>query len=90
MLQALRSLGDVKQDGVSTQDVTKDYADLDTRVAVKEQTVAPLRGLLDSRSANLSDVLDVERELSRAVPGERPDAPRERSERPRIRNSIGL
>lgn len=67
VLQALRSLGDVKQDGVSTQDVTKDYADLETRVAVKEQTVARLRGLLDSRSAKLSDVLDVERELSRAV-----------------------
>jgi len=67
VLQALRALGAVKQEGVGTQDVTKAYADLETRLAVKEQTVARLRGLLDSRSAKLSDVLDVERELSRAV-----------------------
>lgn len=67
VLQALRGLGAVKQDAVSTQDVTKEYADLETRLAVKEQTVARLRALLDSRSAKLSDVLDVERELSRAV-----------------------
>jgi Domain of unknown function (DUF4349) len=67
VIEALRSLGAVKQEGVGTQDVTKQYADLETRLAVKEQTVARLRTLLDSRSAKLSDVLDVERELSRAI-----------------------
>jgi hypothetical protein len=67
VLQALRGVGAVKQEGVATQDVTKEYADLETRLAVKEQTVGRLRGLLDSRSAKLSDVLDVERELSRAI-----------------------
>jgi hypothetical protein len=66
-LMALRQLGDVKEDAVSTQDVTKEYADLDTRLAVKEQTVARLRALIDNRTAKLSDVLDVERELARAV-----------------------
>jgi hypothetical protein len=47
--------------------VTKDYADLETRLAVKEQTVTRLRALLDNRTAKLADVLDVERELGRAV-----------------------
>jgi hypothetical protein len=64
---ALRQLGDVREEVLNTQDVTKDYADLETRLAVKEQTVARLRSLLDNRTAKLSDVLEVERELSRAV-----------------------
>ena len=66
-LAALRGLGSVKSEGVETQDVTKEYTDLATRLAVKEQTVTRLRALLDARSAKLSDVLDVERELSRAI-----------------------
>jgi hypothetical protein len=67
VLQALRTLGEVKQEGIGTQDITKAYADLETRLAVKEQTVTRLRALMDSHSAKLSDVLDVERELSRAI-----------------------
>jgi hypothetical protein len=64
---ALRQFGDLKSETVKTQDVTKEYADLETRLAVKEQTVARLRALLDGRTAKLADVLEVERELSRAV-----------------------
>lgn len=64
---ALRQLGDVKGEAVNTQDITKEYADLTTRLAVKEQTVARLRSLLDNRTAKLSDVLEVERELARNV-----------------------
>jgi hypothetical protein len=67
ILAALRTLGDVKGESMTTQDVTKEYADLETRLAVKEQTVARLRSLFDSRAAKLSDVLEVEQELSRAV-----------------------
>jgi hypothetical protein len=47
--------------------VTKEYADLDTRLAVKEQTVTRLRSLIENRTAKLADVLEVERELARAV-----------------------
>jgi len=64
---ALRRLGDVRTETVNTQDITKEYADLDTRLAVQQQTVARLRGLLDTHTAKLSDVLDVERELARSV-----------------------
>ena len=66
-MAALRRLGDVREEAVNTQDITKEYADLDTRLAVKEQTVARLRLLIDNRTAKLSDVLEVERELARAV-----------------------
>jgi hypothetical protein len=63
----LRRLGDVKNESVNTQDITKEYADLATRLAVKEQTVARLRLLVENRTAKLSDVLEVERELDRSV-----------------------
>jgi CHASE3 domain sensor protein len=66
-LGALRQVGKVKSESVKTEDVTKDYADVETRLAVKEQTVTRLRALLDSRAAKLSDVLEVERELARSV-----------------------
>jgi hypothetical protein len=63
----LRRLGDVKNESVNTQDVTKAYADLATRITVKEQTVARLRSLVENRTAKLTDVLEVERELDRSV-----------------------
>src|SRR6185503_4110817 len=66
-LAARKTLGEVKRELVNTQDVTKEYADLETRLAVKEQTVTRLRALLDVRAGKLSDVLEVERELTRAV-----------------------
>ncbi len=64
---ALRALGEVESESVNTEDVTKAYADLETRIAVKEEAVARLRRLLAEQTGALSDVLDVERELSRAV-----------------------
>jgi Domain of unknown function (DUF4349) len=67
MLVALRQVGSIKSEAVKTQDVTKEYADLETRLAVKEQTVTRLRSLLEGRTAKLADVLEVERELARAV-----------------------
>jgi hypothetical protein len=66
-LAALKRLGDVRDEMVNTQDVTREYTDLATRLAVKEQAVARLRSLLEGRTAKLSDVLEVERELTRAV-----------------------
>ena len=66
-IAALRAIGDMQGESVNTQDITRDYADLATRLGVKEQTVARLRSLLDRRTANLADVLAVERELARTV-----------------------
>lgn len=67
VLGALRKLGDVQEETTGAQDVTREYTDLATRLAVKEQEVARLRAMLDARTAKLADVLEVERELTRAV-----------------------
>ncbi|HEY4306747.1 MAG TPA: DUF4349 domain-containing protein [Gemmatimonadaceae bacterium] len=66
-VDALRAIGDVRNENVSTQDITKDYADLDTRLRVKDETVTRLRSLLATHTAKLGDVLQVEQELARAV-----------------------
>ena len=66
-LADLRGLGEVVADVVTADDITKTYADLETRTAVKTQTVARLEGLLSNRTAKLGEVLEVERELARAV-----------------------
>ena len=67
VLSALRDLGKINDESVSTADVTKDYADLVTRMGVKQDAVTRLRKLLTDRTGRLSDVLEAERELSRAV-----------------------
>ena len=67
LVAALRALGGVKEEQLNTEDVTKEYADLETRLAVKEQTVNRLRTLLDTKTAKLADILQVEQALSNAV-----------------------
>lgn len=64
---ALRAIGDVRGESINTADVTKDYADLETRLRVKDETVTRLRALLATHTAKLGDVLQVEQELARAV-----------------------
>ena len=64
---ALRSIGDVRGESMNAQDVTKDYADLETRLGVKTETVTRLRNLLATHTAKLVDVLQVEEQLARAV-----------------------
>jgi hypothetical protein len=66
-LDALRTLGRVENESVGTEDVTKDYADVQTRLAVKEEEAGRLRTLLATRTGRLKEVLDLERELSRVV-----------------------
>ncbi len=66
-LGQLRQLGTVEREAVHTEDVTKAYADLETRLAVKDETAARLRRLLSSQTGSLSDVLEVERELGRVT-----------------------
>lgn len=62
---AVRALGQVRNEATSTQDVTKTYADLETRLRVKRDASDRLRDILRTRTAKLSDVLEAERELAR-------------------------
>jgi hypothetical protein len=66
-LDALRNLGRVRVDNSNTDDVTRSYNDLTIRLAVKRDLVTRLRGLLVNRTAKLSDLIEVERELARAI-----------------------
>jgi hypothetical protein len=65
VMAELKKLGRTRGESVGTQDVTKAYADLETRLRVKRETVERLREILRGRTAKLSDVLEVERELAR-------------------------
>jgi hypothetical protein len=64
---ALKGLGKVETETVSTQDVTKAYADLETRLRVKRDAEGRLREILRTRTARLADVLEAERELTRLL-----------------------
>jgi hypothetical protein len=66
-LDALRSIGRVRMDNMSADDVTRSYNDLEIRIAVKREVVSRLRSLLANRTARLADLLAAERELGRAV-----------------------
>lgn len=66
-MKALGALGRVRHQSANTEDVTRIYTDLEIRIAVKEETVTRLRSLLANRTARLSDVIDLERELGRAI-----------------------
>jgi hypothetical protein len=62
---AFKSLGKVVNESTSTQDVTKAYTDLETRLRVKREAAARVQEILKTRTARLSDVLEAERELAR-------------------------
>lgn len=64
---ALKTLGVTTSESSNQQDITKDYVDLETRLGVKEQELARLRELLANRTGKLSDILEVEREITRVV-----------------------
>jgi hypothetical protein len=66
-LAALRGLGRVRVDNTDAEDVTRSYNDLAIRLAVKRDMVTRLRALLTNRAAKLSDLVEVERELGRAI-----------------------
>ena len=59
--------GTVDREKITTEDVTKAYADLETRLSVMRKTEERLRDLLSSRTGDLGEVLQVERELSRVI-----------------------
>jgi hypothetical protein len=66
-LAGLRALGKARSEHVSVQDVTRAYADLETRLRVKRDAADRVRELLRNRTAKLSDVLAAEKELSSLV-----------------------
>jgi hypothetical protein len=63
----LKDLGRVESASIETQDVTRAYADLETRLSVKRDAQARMREILRSRTGSLSDLVEAERELSRLV-----------------------
>ncbi|HEX4567431.1 MAG TPA: DUF4349 domain-containing protein [Vicinamibacterales bacterium] len=64
-LTRLRQLGQVTEDTQGSEDVTDQIVDLDARLANARATEQRLNEILKSRTGKLSDVLQVEREISR-------------------------
>jgi hypothetical protein len=64
---AVKRLGKVQIENLGTQDVTKAYTDLETRLRVKRETADRLREILKDRAAKLSEILEAERELARVT-----------------------
>ncbi len=64
-LARLRQLGAVVEDTQGAQDVTDQMVDLDARLANARSTEQRLTEILKNRTGKLSDVLEVEREVSR-------------------------
>ena len=64
-LTRLRQLGAVIEDTQGSQDVSDQVVDLDARLANARATEQRLADILKNRTGKLSDVLEVERELSR-------------------------
>ena len=64
-LERLRRIGQVVEDTQGSQDVTDHIVDLDARLASARATEKRLTELLANRTGKLSDVLEVEREITR-------------------------
>lgn len=64
-LVELRAIGKVEHEMLGTEDVTRQYVDTDARLRNLTQTETRLRALLDTQTANLSSILEVEREITR-------------------------
>jgi hypothetical protein len=64
-LLKLRDLGAIKNQSVSTEDVTKDYYDTQARLANSHLVETQLQQLLARNNGKVSDLLQVEREIER-------------------------
>jgi hypothetical protein len=64
-LLKLRDLGEIKNQSVSTEDVTKDYYDTEARMDNSRRMEAQLQELLKHDNGKVADLLQVERELGR-------------------------
>lgn len=64
-LQELRGLGDLKNQSISTRDVTKEYFDTDARLRNARKMEDRLIELLETVKGKVSELLAVEKELGR-------------------------
>jgi hypothetical protein len=65
VLTEIESLGRVEEESQSGEEVTEQYVDLEARLANARNTENRLTDLLRERTGKLSDVLEVEQQLSR-------------------------
>jgi hypothetical protein len=65
VLASLRQLGQVVEESQDGEDVTQQSVDLDARLSNARASEKRLQGILANRTGRLSDVLEVEREISR-------------------------
>ena len=73
-LLKLRDLGEVQNQSVSTDDVTKEYFDTQARLTNSQKMELQLQDLLKRENGKVSDLLAVERELGRVRRRHRADA----------------
>ena len=66
MLDQLGALGEEQQRSSTTENVTEQVADVESRVATMQASIARVRAIL-SRATRIGDVVAVEGELSRRV-----------------------
>ncbi len=66
-LKEIRSIGKIRREFLNSQDISKEYFDLQTKLKSKETVKIRLEKLLANRTAKLSEVLEVERELERIL-----------------------
>lgn len=66
-LVEFKSLGVVKKEELTVEDVTSAYADLEARRANKRTTAARLREIIANRTGKLSDVIEAEQALGQVT-----------------------
>ena len=66
-LRRVATLGRVRARAIRTEDVSREYFDLETRVRVERDAEARMREVLRNRPARLTDIVEAERELTRIV-----------------------
>ena len=64
-LRELRGLGHVENESQSGEEVTQQHQDLAARLKNSRETEARLQAILEQRTGRISDVLEVEQEISR-------------------------
>ena len=64
-LATVIELGELERNHVDSQDVTQEYYDIDARIKNKQQEEKRLQKHLDESTGKLTDILAVERELTR-------------------------
>ncbi|HVX14099.1 MAG TPA: DUF4349 domain-containing protein [Pirellulales bacterium] len=65
LLAEVKKLAEVRNVRATADDVSQEYYDVEARIRNEQQEEARLLKLLDDRTAELADVLSVEREISR-------------------------